>query len=490
MQIRPVRTAVELPNVGNLAACVAETHAEAPQSVLKPSSALHACLYGYQRTAATFLADRAFAYLADEPGTGKSASSIGACDLLGLTKIIVFAPPAVIPHWVREFNTKSLFKRRVLGVYSGKQLGQINDFDVIVISYDLAARNPEILTRLWDVAILDEAQAVKNPEAKRTKALLGRNCNNDGLLIFAERVWALTASPAPNHPGEMWALIHAFVADKIPFGELPYYEFCEQYSYLIQLPRGGIKISGGRNLDTLRAALAPYLLRRLKVDVLSDLPGLRISMIPLNISLTAEIRSLEGQEEFKHVRKMLRDMASSTNGNLVISGELATYLRYVEYLKTGTVAGLLIEELRSSEHKVVVFVTHHAAGDQMMELLSEFVPVRIVGGQSAKAREDAITRFQNDPAVRVCVAAIGAASVGITLTAASEAVFLSSHWTPEINMQAVQRLHRIGQANNVSARFFTLANSADQLVMETLVRKTEVIAELFDSSNYGNSACN
>lgn len=488
MQLRTAKTVAEQPSLAAVAARVCDALQGASETVTNPlgtQTALHGCLYDFQAVGAFWLAPKVFALLADEPGTGKSVQAIGACDLNGAKKILVVCPAPVIPHWVREFQEKSTVSRRILAVYSSKHLDAMDDYDVVIISQDLLHKNSARLTRAWEVAIVDESHGFKNPDAKRTQALLGRNCNNDGILIFTSHVWFLTASPAPNHPAELWTMVHAFLSDVVEGGALSYYDFAPMYATLVTLPRGGVKITGGHHLDELRAALAPYVLRRLKIEVLRDLPGMRITLNPIYTAPTAEIRRLEALEAFKDVRRVARDIANSTGGAIVVSGELSTYLRVVENLKTGPVASILENELTGTDHKIVVFVTHRATGDRMMELLAAFNPVRIVGGQSPESRKNAIDAFQTDPGIRVCVASIQAASVGITLTAACDCVFLSSHWTPELNMQAVQRLHRIGQTSSVHARFFTLANSVDELVMDALVNKTRVISELFDQSNYG-----
>ncbi len=135
-------------------------------------------------------------------------------------------------------------------------------------------------------------------------------------------------------------------------------------------------------------------------------------------------------------------------------------------------------------NKIVVFHHHREAGDMLMDGLSEFNPVRIAGGQTPTARQAAIDAFQNDSTVQVVVASIQAASTAITLTAASDAVFLSADWNPATNAQAMQRIHRIGQDRSVLIRFFALAGSVDELVQKTLLRKTASLSELFHQTTY------
>jgi len=442
--------------------------------------------YPFQLAGAGFLADSApVALLADEMGVGKTAQAIWGADIISARRILFLCPSIARINTKREFEKFQRMHRSVVVIKNGKDFSKLDEADVVIVSYDLAARNPDKLDGLeWDAVILDEAHYLKNPEAKRTKVIYGQKCNNDGIIRNAKRVFLLTGTPAPNNPAELYTHAHAFWPYAIPMANADYWDFADTYSYVIQLPNGGVKISGARNLDKLREALSPFVLRRTKAEVLPDMPEMRLATYTLEANhIPKEVHDLEKSESLKNIGVMLSDVAASEISNRTqVSGQLAEWRRLTEIAKVPLVVELLKEEL--GMNKIVIFHHHREAGDMLMEGLEEFNPVRITGGQTPTSRQAAIDAFQTDPNTRVVVASIQAASTAITLTAASDAVFLSADWNPANNAQAMQRIHRIGQNKSVLIRFFALAGSVDELVQKTLLQKTEAISELFHQTVY------
>ena len=136
-------------------------------------------------------------------------------------------------------------------------------------------------------------------------------------------------------------------------------------------------------------------------------------------------------------------------------------------------------ELDANARKLIVFAWHREVIEKAMIGLASFRPVCIVGGTSDEDREDAIDKFQNDPMTRIFIGNIKAAGTVITLTAASDVVFLESSWTPNENYQAACRAHRIGQKDGVLARVLCLEHSVDAIIQRVLVRKQNELVTLF-----------
>lgn len=222
-------------------------------------------LMPYQETGAAFLASRRAALVADEPGLGKTAQAIGACDAVGATSVAVICPASVVDNWRREFARFGRAERRL-----------------DVLSYDKAMRRG-LPQPPYEALILDEAHYLKSRGAKRTKAVLGTKCDGAGLVAQARHVFLLTGTPAPNNPAETWPWLRALAPELIlgPNGKpMGYWAFTDRYCKTVD--KGfGPAIVGGKNLAELRDRIAPFVLRRRKAEVLPDLPSLRVDTLPL-----------------------------------------------------------------------------------------------------------------------------------------------------------------------------------------------------------------
>ena len=159
----------------------------------------------YQVAGADWLVARKHALLADEPGVGKTAQAIAACDGVGAENVLVLCPASAKHQWRQRFDIVSVFGRQsqVLPNCQARPLPR----GVVIASYDLAIRKPlagRLLSREWDVVIADESHYCASRKAKRSRYLWA------GLTSKAARVWCLTGTPAPNHVGETWAMLNAF----------------------------------------------------------------------------------------------------------------------------------------------------------------------------------------------------------------------------------------------------------------------------------------
>ena len=307
-------------------------------------------LFPYQLVGAAFLAESSPRFLLDEMGVGKSAQAVAGADVADAKRILVLTPAIAVLNTVREFQRWQRKARTLLAVLKPGHLAQISDFDVVVMSYDMAARHADKLAPYsWDLLVLDEAQYLKNPEAKRTKAVYGEKCDGTGLVQNAKQVFILSGTPAPNHPGELYPHVHAFPSLRysIPAANDDYWTFCDTYSYVVQLPNGIQKITGARNLDVLRKHLSPHMLRRTKAEVLPEMPEMRLATYTLGTNhISKEVRDLEKSDSLKNINVMLSDVeASEAVSHTQVSGQLAEWRRLTEIAKVPLVVELLKQEL-------------------------------------------------------------------------------------------------------------------------------------------------
>jgi SWI/SNF-related matrix-associated actin-dependent regulator of chromatin subfamily A-like protein 1 len=447
-------------------------------------------LFPYQTDGVNFLAARQGALLLDEQGLGKTVQAIRAADAIGALRIVVACPASVKENWRREFAKFSRNARRVDVVY-GRDHAFDPLADTMVVNYDLLT-SKRILANLRriapDLVILDEAHMLKNAKAKRTIAALGPSCAGRAGLIEGARVFALTATPIPNHPGELWPLLRAVAPQAILMRDgrtiMPEGVFVSTYCQMRET-RFGAKVVGGKNLDDLRQRISAIAIRRRKTDVLPQLPAFRAELTMLSSAdAAAKLRRAVATDPdasmLAHALQAARDDESVARALVKSAPAMSTLRRLTGTLKAPLVAELASCDLDGGMDKLVIFALHTDVIRTLRDALDAkgYRPVVIDGSTAHAARQNAIDSFQNDPATRVFIGQIAAAGTGITLTAASNLIFAEMSWVPAENAQAAMRVHRIGQQNSVLVRLATLPGTVDEAVAQTLRRKMKSINEL------------
>lgn len=443
-------------------------------------------LFPYQVEGVAFLRKRNRALLADEMGLGKSAQVIDAVFREGVSDVLIVCPASLRINWSREFDKFHPNPPPVYVVNSGATPPPEKQGNVVVVSYD-SLRNKKIfaalMAREWAVLVLDEAHYVKNAAAKRTQKVYGIECDGrTGLASRARRVWALTGTPAPNHPGEIWTHMRALAPNLITDGTgraASYMSFLHRYC-VVQETTYGPKVVGGRNFDELRAKLKPWVLQRKKADVLKDLPEMLFS----EVSVEAPCLSIEKRAAlFDDARA--QDIQNRVQSGLPIPDDphMASLRREIGLAKIPGTVEFALTFLSETTRKLVIFAHHR---EVMLgieeEIAKNYLVVRINGDTPPHKRQEAVDSFQGDPACRVFLGQIQAAGTGLTLTAASDVLFAELSWTPADNAQAAARVHRIGQNEaKVHIRFATLADTLDEVVVATLRRKTALLKSVFQA---------
>lgn len=421
-------------------------------------------LFPYQVVGANFLASVKRGLLADEMGLGKSAQAIAACDELQAESVLVVCPASLRENWKREFKRFSA-----------------RGIKPIVVSYNsanaLCTEPPP--GDYWDALILDEAHYLKNPKAKRTKFVFGEKCDGAGGLVSrAKHVFCLTGTPTPNNPSELWPMLRAVMPEAIMRPTkmtkpkpMAYWPFVEKFC-VTQDTGFGIKIVRGKNLAELKERISPFILRRKKDEVLKDLPPIRFDTLALEGKLPKE-----AIEEAQKLHDML-DFSTDVIADLKsIAPHVAKLRRLTGMAKVSAALEWIDDFLNGSDAKLVCFAHHRSVGDAIHVAFPGSAIVD--GSMDTDARQAHVDRFQHDPQVRLFIGQIQAAGTGLTLTAASDVLFVESSWTPSDNQQAAMRVHRIGQRNACLIRFAMLAGSIDEDIQRAVLRKTADVARLF-----------
>lgn len=398
-------------------------------------------LYPFQEEGRDFLVGRRTALLADEMGLGKTAQAITAARELGVERVGVFCPASVRSAWREAFCRW----------WPGGP-------EPVVASYDQVRRGPRHQGgREFDLLILDESHFLKTPGAARTNRVYGRD---GGWAHAAERVWALSGTPAPNNVSELWTLLRVLMGL-----DMTHAAFVERYCEVIPGDYGP-RIVGAKNVEELRALLDGFMLRRRKAEVLPDLPPIRWDTVTLDCGedldvpeCSAELVSAESEET-----------------------HIATARRELGIKKIKPVARLIRDEVEGGLDKLVVFAYHRDVIWGLERALQKFNVgcVTLHGGHTDAQRNKAVAYFIQEPGCQVAIIQIDAGGVGLDgLQVASNVLFPEWSWTPATNVQAAMRCHRIGQNRGVLVRFAEMDAPLDRAITRTAARKAADLAPIF-----------
>ena len=444
---------------------------------------LQAELRDYQEEGFIWLARlarlEAGACLADDMGLGKTVQALalmlhraaeGPC--------LVVAPTSVCPNWAAEVLrfAPTLTVHR-LGTASDRAalVERLDARDVLLCSYGLLHQEAELLTgRRWQMVVLDEAQAIKNAETRRAQVIHGLQA---GFRL------ALTGTPVENDLDELWSLFSFVTPGLLGSRE----KFQKRFAGPIERDRD----PGAR--AALKALLRPFLLRRTKAAVLSELPPrteqtILVEMEPderafyeaLRQKALAAIAALDapdGRRKIHILAELMRLRRACCNPALIDpqvaipSGKLAALLE-------------LVEELRANRHKALVFsqFTGH------LELVRAALDARGItyayldGSTPASERERRVASFQAGEA-ELFLISLRAGGTGLNLTAADYVVHLDPWWNPAVEDQASDRAHRIGQTRPVTIYRLVMADSIEQRIVDLHRAKREMAAELLEGAD-------
>lgn len=430
-------------------------------------------LHPYQNEGVDFLATRRFALLADEMGLGKSAQLIRACEKIEARNILIVCPASAQENWWRELDK--------FRTYSGPSITKVTSYDRLrreLLAYQMASSFLK-----WDAVLIDESHLIKEPSAARSRAVLGTG----GIIHFTKRMYFASGTPAPNHAGELWPIL--FVTRQT---NLSYSQFIQKYCVTEPGYRDDFVIKGTKKemIPELRELLKPIMLRRMKKDVLKDLPPIYFSDVPViagglklsdseNAKFKAELERLTAALDFELCIENEDDLLRALEG---VARSVSTLRRVIGVQKAAACGEMVKEELMNGAYeKIVIFAIHRDAILILNRILQPFNPAVITGDTPVSERMGEVDKFQNDPSCHVMLANIGAASTALNMTAAHNILLVEEDWTPANNAQAIARVHRIGQKYPVHARIASIMGSIDEKVSRILRRKTGELAQIFDA---------
>ncbi|MBT7675531.1 MAG: DEAD/DEAH box helicase [Flavobacteriaceae bacterium] len=433
-------------------------------------------LYPYQKKALNWLQfcdeNELGCILADDMGLGKTKTTIA---LLASTKKgpnIIICPSTLLANWSREL--KSSCPSINFHIYHGPGRAiagaSLLNIDLIVTSYGTFKNDFSLLSSIsWNIVALDEAQKIKNPGTEVREVM--------NKIIFKMAI-AITGTPFENKPEDLWSLMDfiepGFLGDR--------YDFDREYGQPI--------LNGDENKKSyLKEKISLFMLRRLKKDVLNDLPDKTEIEHPIEMSADEACQYREYIEGIAS-----DDGAASFAGRLVALRQLCCH-PYLKAEKEITDPSLgcnkyqrlieILKEAFQAKEKVLVFTSFHRMNDLIYEdISSRFgVPAYQLDGRINQSKRysiiDSFTE-ENGAAVMVLNPIVG--GVGINLVAANHVVHYNREWNPAIENQASDRVYRIGQKNKVFIHYLFYIDTIDEIISDRLNQKRDLAQILVQPS--------
>jgi superfamily II DNA or RNA helicase len=447
-------------------------------------------LYPYQEQGAMHLAFGRRTMLADDMGLGKTVQAIAAAALLkemrDIQRAVVICPASLKHQWAREIRRFTSLSVTVVegNLKVRRDLYRDSSFFKI-INYELVRFDQDELLKLRpDLIILDEAQRIKNWRSKTAQMVKA---------LPSRYAFVLTGTPLENRIDELYSIFQ-FLDPRI-LG--PLWHFNDRFYELEKRTSGTYKVLGYKNLDQLRALIAPYTLRRTRDEVLKDLPprtdnNYFVEMTDPQWKAYNEFRESLAKLIAKAHRKPLtpkeREILLMCLVKMrLICNALALHDKEIppkEWERTGPKLGeledILAEGIASNGHKAVIF----SQWANMLALTEPVIKrvglgyVKLTGDVPSSKRGELIQQFFDDPACRVFLST-DAGGVGLNLQAASLVINLDLPWNPAVLEQRIARAHRHGQLSSVQVINLVAKDTIEERMLDTLAAKKNVFATVF-----------
>lgn len=418
--------------------------------------------------------------LADDMGLGKTVQALTMLDEYkhknGSLKALVVCPTTLIYNWKNEVNkfTPELSYHIHHGNARLRNVEELTKHNIIITTYGTLRSDINLfLTVLFDYIVLDESQAIKNPQSKVTKA---------ATLLTAKNRLCMSGTPLQNNTFDIYAQMNFLNPGLL--GNMEF--FRNEFATPID------KFGEAEQKEHLRKLLLPFILRRTKEQVAKDLPEKTETI--LFCEMETQQRAV-----YEYFRNAFRDKILGTIDQQGIDKSQLTILQGLMKLRQICDSpailndeekfdnhSIKLDELTREitenigEHKVLIFSQFLGMLGLIKEKLkeNEITFEYFDGGTSATERERAIQNFQNNDVCRVFLISLKAGGVGLNLTAADYVYIVDPWWNPAVEQQAIDRTHRIGQTKNIFAYRMICVDTIEDKIMQLQERKKSLAKEL------------
>ena len=412
-------------------------------------------LYPHQIQARDFLLSRKRAILADAPRVGKTMPAASAA--IQHLPALVICPAVVKPGWVKAFAALGRQAQEIRGRAAAQA---VKAEGVVVINYDLLPNLQQLDG--WKTLILDESHRIKTPTAKRTKSAIK-------IMHATPRVYALSGTPIPNKPIELWPLLHGLGIYK-----RSWLEFAFRYCKAWNPPWGGLDVSGASNLPELREKLKPHVLRRKREQVFTGYQHPVVSMVELDLPN-------DKREKVFDADAVAEAVSANPNAILAIDG-LSEIMREGGERKAPLAADFIRARIEQEPAEpLVVFAWHKSVVAMLSDGLKQDPPIShvvVTGETSASAKQQAIADFQAGQ-VQVIIGNISSISEGVDLSRANTVIFAESTWQTSALEQASARVENINKQGCAPLIYLlTIRASLDSIVLSKVLKKVGIIEQI------------
>jgi SWI/SNF-related matrix-associated actin-dependent regulator 1 of chromatin subfamily A len=404
-------------------------------------------LYPHQEDAKQFLLVNRRCILADQPRVGKTLPAAAAA-LQHLPAIIV-CPAIAKTVWEAAFNR--LDPSVPVKVITGKkQAAEIICAGVTIVNYDILSS----VTAYAGIktVVFDECHRLKNNKAIRTKAAML-------MMKKIDRVYALSGTPIPNRPIELWPILHG-----LGIYRGGWFDFAARYAKMWSAP-WGLDVSGASNIPELKALMRPHVLRRKKEDIFMDYQQPQVSLVTFDLPVDKREQSFDADA-----------LVANPNALMAFEG-LAEIMREAGMRKIKAASEFISDLLQSGE-PVVVFAHHKDVVHGLVEELKDHKPVVVVGDTPSAKRTENIEAFQAGK-TKVIVGNIAAMSEGVDLSAADTIVFVECTWSTSALEQASSRVENINKSGVKPVIYLlTIRASLDHNVLAKVLKKQGIVNQI------------
>jgi SWI/SNF-related matrix-associated actin-dependent regulator 1 of chromatin subfamily A len=404
-------------------------------------------LYPHQDEAKQFLLAKRRCILADQPRVGKTLPAAAAA-LEHLPAIIV-CPAIAKTVWEAAFNKLDL-SIPVKVITGKKQAGELIVSGVTIVNYD-------ILSSVTDYAgiktvVFDECHRLKNNKAIRTKAAML-------MMKRIDRVYALSGTPIPNRPIELWPILHG-----LGIYRGSWFDFAARYAKMWTAP-WGLDVSGASNIPELKALMLPFVLRRKKEDIFIDYKQPQVSLVTFDLPVDKREQQFDAD-------------ALMANPNALMAFEGLAEIMKEAGMRKVQYAADFIDDLLQAGEPVVVFAHHKDVVQALESELKLHKPVVVVGDTPSAKRVDNIAAFQGGK-TKCIIGNIAAMSEGVDLSAADTIVFVECTWSTSALEQASSRVENINKSGVKPVIYLlTIRASLDHNVLAKVLKKQNIVNQI------------
>jgi len=422
------------------------------------------------------------ACLADDMGLGKTVQMIAFLEYFRINfngNVLLILPASLIGNWQKEIEK---FAPEMNYQILHSSVGKVSEelcIDTLkflfITTYGMATRLEELQKKQWDILILDEAQAIKNPGTKQTKQIKKLSANM--------RI-AMTGTPIENRLSDLWSLFD-FLNQGLLGSVKEFTEFSKSLS------------DNGNGYAKLRKMIQPFILRRLKTDksIITDLPD----KLEMNEYATLSKRQIAlYQKLLNQIEEKLQDAEGIGRKGLVLASIMKfkqicnhpdQYLGSEEYLPeySGKFEQLrdICETIYEKKEKVLILTQFREMTEPLSDYLRKIFHKEgfvLHGGTAVKNRSHMVERFNGEEYIPYMVLSLKAGGVGLNLTAANHVIHFDRWWNPAVENQATDRAFRIGQTKNVMVHKFITKGTIEEKIDVMILEKQKLAGDILSTN--------